>query len=95
MPFVFMGNNEEKLNNSDPWWKPAVKIFSQVSVWIVVPIVLALIIGKNLDARFDTKPWIFLGLAVFGFFISSFGIFRIVIKYLQEIKELGEENSDK
>ncbi len=93
-----MGKNDsnlskDNLSNRDKiWWKPAVEIFSQISTWIVVPIVLALIVGKKLDAHFDTKPWIFLGLALFGFLISSFGIFRIVIRYVEKIKELGEEN---
>ncbi len=91
MPFIFMGNNEKKLNNIHPWWKPGVKIFSQVSVWIVVPIVLALIIGKKLDAHFDTQPLIFLSLALFGFLFSSFGIFKIVVRYVEKIENISPD----
>lgn len=85
-------NNKNLPNQNEPWWKPAVEIFSKISTWIVVPIVLALIIGKKLDAHFDTQPWIFLGLALFGFLISCYGIFKEITKYIQKIKKLGEKN---
>jgi len=73
-------------------WKPAVEIFSQVSTWIIVPIVGALILGKMLDTHFGTKPWIFLFLTITAFFISSFGIVKVVKKY---IKKLSEEVNSK
>jgi len=84
-------NNNNLANSSKNWWQPAVEIFSQVSGWIVAPLILALIIGKKLDAHFDTKPWLFLILAMLGFTISSFGIFRIISKYIQKIKEMSEK----
>lgn len=92
-----MDNEIKKQNNNifdqdKNWWRPAIEIFSQVSGWIVVPLVLALIIGKNLDTRFDSEPWIFLSFALFGFLISFFGIFRVVIKYVQKIEKLSEKN---
>ena len=88
------------------YWQPAVEIFSQVSVWIVVPIVLALIFGKMLDTHFGTTPIIFLALAGVGFLFSCFGIMRVVKKYVKEIqnqsklgtgqvKELSEKNPKK
>jgi F0F1-type ATP synthase assembly protein I len=85
-------NNPKIPNQGEPWWKPAVQIFSQISTWIVVPIVLALIMGKKLDAHFNTQPWIFIGLALFGFLISCYGIFKEITKYIEKIKKLGEEN---
>lgn len=83
-------NNGNLPKEDKNWWKPAVEIFSQISGWIVAPIVVALIVGKKLDAHFNTKPWFFLGLAAFGFFITTFGIFRVISKYIERIKELGE-----
>jgi len=64
-----------------------VKIFSEVSGWIAGPIILALIAGKWLDGRFDTKPWIFLGLTGVAFLISIFGIVRIVSRYMKNISK--------
>ncbi len=66
-------------------WKPAFEIFTRVSSWVVVPIILALVVGEELDTHFGTKPWVFLSLTIFGFFISSYGIVRVVTKYIKEI----------
>lgn len=87
-------NNSVLPNKNGTNWRPALEIFSQISGWVVVPIVLALIIGKYLDARFGTKPWIFLSLALFGFLISSFGILKVVRKYIADIKELSKKEKD-
>ena len=78
--------------DKNPWWKPAVEIFGQVSVWVVVPIVAALILGKWLDARYGTSPWIFLCLSGIGFLISTFGIVLTLGKY---VKKIEKENHDK
>ena len=88
-----MEENKQNMNNNGvPWWKPALQIFSQVSVWIVIPILLALFIGKSLDAHFGTKPIIFLILAGVGFLFSCFGIIRVIKKYMQEISSLADKN---
>ena len=66
-------------------------IMSQVSTWIVVPIVLALVVGKWLDTRYGTKPVIFLTLAGVGFLFSCYGITRAVRDYMKTIKDLGDK----
>ncbi len=81
---------KQSSNNVGPWWKPAVEIFTQVSVWIVVPILVALILGKSLDAHFGTKPILFLILAGIGFLFSCFGIVRIIRNYMKQITELSK-----
>ena len=75
-----MGKDRKKLD-----WKPAFQIFGQVSTWVVVPIVLALIFGKMLDKHYGTDPWIFLGLTSLAFLFSSYGIVRVVGKYMKDI----------
>ncbi|MBP6060888.1 MAG: AtpZ/AtpI family protein [Candidatus Pacebacteria bacterium] len=94
-------DNKDKLprpNFGGVNWQPAVEIFSQVSGWIAGPIILALIVGKYLDGYFNTKPWIFLGLTGLAFFVSTFGIVKVVSKYMSrsEIEdprqEVGKEN---
>jgi len=83
---------EDKQNNQ--WWKPGVEIFSQVSGWIAAPIILALVLGKYLDGRFDTKPWIFIGLTGVAFLISSFGIIKVVTRYMKKIEEENKKEKD-
>lgn len=93
-----MENENENLNKSGPsswgkgpWWKPAFEIFSEISTWIAVPIILAVIGGKALDVRYGTKPWFFIGCVVFSFIISSFGLVRSVKKYADRIKKNEKE----
>jgi F0F1-type ATP synthase assembly protein I len=91
--------NKQNINNSSlphpngPWWKDGVAIFTQVSVWIVVPILLALFVGKSLDAHFGTKPIIFLVLAGVGFLFSCFGIVRVIKNYIKEMSILADKNN--
>ena len=80
--------------NKKPWWEPAVEIFSQVSGWIAGPVVIALILGKYLDGRFDTKPWIFLGLTGFAFLVSTYGIVKVVSRYMKKIVEEDKQEKD-
>ena len=70
-----MENDKRNINNTGPWWKPGMQILSEVSTWIVVPIVCALIFGKMLDAHYGTKPVIFLIFAGAGFLVTCFGTY--------------------
>ena len=82
-----VNNDKQKID-----WKPAMDIFGRVSTWVVVPIILALVAGKALDKHFGTDPWIFLGLTGVSFLFSSYGIVRVVNKY---IKDISPDTEDK
>ena len=77
------------------WWRPAIVIFGEVSTWIVVPIIVALVFGKMLDTHYGTKPVIFLIFAAAGFLFSCFGIVRVISRYMKEIKKIAEEKPEK
>jgi F0F1-type ATP synthase assembly protein I len=70
----------------------AIYIFGQVTGWIVAPIIIALIVGKYLDNKYNSQPWFFLGLTALAFFITSLSIIRIALRY---IKKIEEENKHK
>ncbi len=89
-----MIENENNPNSKGAWWKPAVELFTQVSVWIVAPIVLALVFGKMLDTRYGTKPIIFLVLAGLGFLVTCIGIFRVIKDYIKKLQEIEKENKN-
>ncbi|MFA5931908.1 MAG: AtpZ/AtpI family protein [Candidatus Paceibacterota bacterium] len=78
-------------NGGGPWWKPAMQIFSEVSTWIVVPVVLALIFGKMLDAHYGTKPIIFLSLTGVAFLFSCFKIFYVVKDYMKKLQDIDKK----
>jgi len=79
-------DRENKQNSTGPWWKPGMQILSEVSSWIVAPIVLALVFGKMLDTHYGTKPMIFLVFAGLGFLVTCFGIFRVMKNYMKKIQ---------
>ncbi|PJC49161.1 hypothetical protein CO033_03070 [Candidatus Nomurabacteria bacterium CG_4_9_14_0_2_um_filter_32_10] len=81
-------------NKNKIWWKPAVEIFSEISTWIVVPIILAVIGGKALDQRYGTKPYLLLALAGLAFLISSYGIIKAVKKFIEKTKEEVKKNKN-
>lgn len=102
MGFIFVENDKQNLNKNllqewgkGPWWKPAFEIFSEISTWIAVPIILAVIGGKALDTHYNTKPWFFIGCVVFSFMVSSIGLVRSVRKYADRIKKNEKEIEDK
>ena len=88
-----MQDEKDKQNKID--WKPAIEIFSQVSTWVVIPIVLALIFGKMLDVHYGTRPWIFLVFTGAAFLISCFGIVRVMSKYMKEIQNKDKKENKK
>jgi len=75
-------------------WRPAVEVFSQISGWIVAPLVVSLIVGKKLDAHYGTEPWIFISLAAFGFLITCFGMVRVVRKYMKKLKQIEKDGNE-
>lgn len=77
------------------WWEPALEIFAQITGWIAGPIIIALFLGKYLDDKYQTKPWFFLGLIIFAFFITSFGVVRITTDYIKKIEKEAKEKKEK
>lgn len=80
-----MGENIDK--NKGILWVPALGVFTEISTWIALPVIVAVIIGKNLDTRYGTAPLMLLGSAGVSFLLSSFGIIRAVKKYSAKLKE--------
>ena len=73
-------------------WQLAIGIFSQASLWIVVPIVAALFIGNSLDARYDTAPIFFLSSVGLAFLVTAAGISRLGIRYFKIIDAKTKQN---
>ena len=83
---------EEQNNPKAPWWQPGLVLFGRLSGWIAGPVIIAVFLGKWLDQRYGTEPWLFLIAVGVAFLLSSFGIVRDSIK---EIKRIEEESKKK
>ncbi|MEA1963339.1 MAG: AtpZ/AtpI family protein [Patescibacteria group bacterium] len=79
-------NNKISENNSkQAWWQPALILFAKFSGWIVIPVIVGAFIGKWLDNRYDTDPWLFLVSVGFAFLISMFGLIKNVTEEYKKI----------
>ena len=89
-------NNKISENNSrQAWWQPALILFAKFSVWIVVPVIAGALIGKWLDDRYGTEPFLFLATVGFAFLISMFGLIKNVIEEYGKIeKDVQKDNKD-
>lgn len=97
MGFIFVVDNSKQQNitgyGQGPWWKPAMQVFSEISTWILVPIVLALILGKYLDKRYDTQPVLLLVSAGLAFIFSGYGIVKTVKEFQKKVKEQEKQEN--
>jgi F0F1-type ATP synthase assembly protein I len=62
------------------------QVFTKVSVWIVGPVIASLIIGKYLDNKYNSTPWILCVALALSFTLSMFMIVRIAKKYDKDTK---------
>lgn len=77
----------KKNKQENPWWQPGMLLFGRLSGWIAGPIIAALFIGKWLDKKYDSEPWIFLASVGIAFIISSVGIVREAKVVMNKIVE--------
>lgn len=73
-----------------PWWQPSLILFTKLSGWILGPVILGVIVGKWLDKKYNTEPWLFLATVGIAFFLSMFGIVRDSLREMRRIEK--EEN---
>lgn len=74
-----------------PWWQPGLLLFGRLSGWIVGPVILAVILGKWLDNRFGTKPWLFLATVGVAFAVSMIGLVREGMQAIKQAEKEGKK----
>lgn len=93
-PFLFwqftkkMGQDQPK---KKAWWGPALGIFFRFSAWIVFPVLAGLFIGKWLDKKYGTEPWMFIASMAAAFGISIFGLVKSVLAEYQNIERENQK----
>ena len=71
-------------------WQPYVNLFFNLSAWLAGPVILALLVGNWLDARYSTEPWGVLGLIGVAFIISNIGIAREGRRMMKQLEAEGK-----
>lgn len=82
-------------NIKKPWWRDGVIIFSKVSAYIAFPIIIASFVGKSLDKKYDSDPYVFFGLIAIAFISTIYLISREMKIYQKKIKKEDEEKITK
>jgi len=82
--FLFMNNDDKKQKKESLLNSEYLQVFARVSAWIITPVIFSLIIGKYLDNKFDTTPWILCVSLATTFTLSMFMIIKIAKKYMDK-----------
>ena len=77
--------------NKQAWWQPALELFAQISGWLVIPIVAALFLGRWLDQRFDTEPFLFLGCLGIAFVVTMVGLIKQSVSAMKKMNKESEK----
>jgi len=78
---------KEKQKSTAPWWQPGLLLFYRLSGWIAGPIIIALFVGRWLDKKYQTEPWLFLICVGVAFIISSVGITKDAMREMKRIEQ--------
>jgi len=73
-------------------WGLALKDMVNVSGWIAFPVIIGLYLGKWLDDKFGTSPWLFFITIGLSFAVSLYGL---TINALKEFKQVEKEAQDR
>ena len=82
-------------NNKKPWWREGVLLSVKVSAYIAVPVIIASYVGKYLDKKYSSDPYLFLISIAIGFASTIYLIWKEVKNYQRKIakeEEKGKEN---
>jgi len=75
----------------DTSWSIALRVLANLSGWLAFPVIIGVIVGKWLDRRYDTEPWLFLTTIGVCFLVSMYGL---VVNALKEFKKIERETKN-
>jgi F0F1-type ATP synthase assembly protein I len=65
---------------------------ANVSGWIAFPVIIGLFLGKWLDKKFNSEPWLFLATIGFCFLFSLYGLGVNALKEFKQAEKDYEDN---
>ncbi len=84
-----------ELEDEDNWWQSSLTLFVKLSTWVAVPVILALFIGRWLDEKYNTTPWLLLLSVGIVSLVSLFGIIKETAKAMREIDNKQDKKDNK
>lgn len=80
-------SEEPRKENDKAWWQPAILMFARFSGWIVAPVIIGAVLGKWLDNKYGTEPWLFLACVGAAFVVSMIGLVKNVVEEYKKIEK--------
>jgi len=69
------------------FWGTSLKIMANISAWIAFPVIIGLYLGKWLDQKFNTEPWLFLITIALFFLVSLYGLFTSIKREAKKMEK--------
>ena len=87
-----MNNEEISKNIQTPWWRDGLIIFTKVSAYIAIPVIIASYVGKYLDQKYNTGNLIFLILVAIAFLSTIYLIWKEMKIYKKKMDKEEKKN---
>lgn len=68
-------------------WNVALRIMANISGWIAFPVIFGLYLGKWLDKKYGTEPWLFLITIATCFLVSMVGLALNAVKEFKQVEK--------
>ena len=72
-----------------------IRLLSNITAWIVGPVIIGVFLGKWLDQKFNTEPWLFLTSVGVCFLVSMFGLVQNALTEFKKIEEEYKKSENK
>jgi len=82
-------------NVEKPWWREGVLLSAKVSAYIAFPVIITSYVGKYLDKKYNTSPYLFFISIAIGFASTIYLIWKEVKIYQRKIEKEEKTNDNK
>lgn len=62
-------------------------MFARLSCWVAFPVLIGTLVGKWLDKKYGTEPWLMIVSVGISFIISMVGLIKEAIKEYENIEK--------
>lgn len=84
--FIFYNNMKNDI------WGSALRVLANISAWVAFPVLIGVFLGRWLDKRFDTTPWLFLITIGVCFLVSMYGLVINAQREFKRIEDLSKKS---
>ena len=91
-------SDKDKPDIVKQWWQPYASLMVDISGWLVGPVIAGLFVGRWLDQKFHTAPWLMLLTLGLAFMVTNVAIMKKGLAMLKKINgpvKTDQDQTDK